>query len=1181
VKSVTHVTISNRQRTMVTGSVLGLALILGGLGGWLPLRPSAVALAFQGSDQPVIGAGIPQVGSAAPRSGLSNLKPGSLLFFPKYTSEANSPSRVNTLLTFTNTNPRDGVTVRLAYLHGCRVENRFLNLSGNQTQTLLASLESPGTTGSIIAFAVNRFGQPIQFNWLIGSASLRDSEGHEASYKAIAVAKRSGGAILSQTGSGENGMVDEVALLFNDQQYDRLPQVVALDHLQNQDPAQEAGPLSVARTDVTLLSPPPFLSDNLGLPLNVTAIAYDQSGRPYPQTIEANCGLSGQIDQWWTDPPLREFISPSRPGWASFAATSGGRVAPILGLSLSDGPSTTFHQARSMQVLRRVDSFTMRVPIIVPPGAAADVATVNQPPAVGNSLGASEMKAGSVLLFPRFTSGMYGTSRIVLTNTHPTQRARIRLILNGLAGTATTGEQILSLFPNQTTSIDPGEILADQKGWAIAIAIDARALPHNFNFLIGSSLVSNSDGQWNGYSPLAIAKNSSGAVARNTDVETSDLLFDDEQYDRLPSVLALNGLSSQVDHRGILGIARMSSDLSLAPNARGLIQISLIDAMMRSFAGVLSDIETTLSRLNVTASSPPIPLTGSILSGYQGWLRLTPSSPLLAWGSSQALVPFRAPAHFADFEGGFSGWTTPHILTTFPRFTTRTIALNPNNQAPIADYEAIEPFVEARTMEGTIVRLDGRVSVDPDPDDPLSYRWYDNDQLISTAAICDYRFSKGTHLIKLIVADGNEVTSEPKTHLLEVRDTTPPIISGIPAEITRFTTSQVGAGVNFTLPVAYDSVDGWVNISANPRPSSLFRLGRHTVTFTARDNSGNVATATMIVDVKAGGNFPQRGGEVGNKMPYLNNVNDQYLIPGTVRTYVLQAADPDNQPLTFQLLNAPSYARIDRIDPILKRAHLVMAPREGDQAMASQVRVVVRDSLGGTFTTLPFRMQLSDVENDETGSGVGPGGGGEGEDPEDPDEEEVEGPAKNRAPIARALPIPASVQATLKEGAVVKLDGSPSSDPDNDPMTYTWKDGATVIAEGAIVEAILAVGTHSITLTVSDGKGESSTTPPQAIEVLPRDLTVSSVTPARIVRGNITSMTIRGTGFNQQTDVQFECTSFCSGGSRVTITISSIDEDEIVLQARTTSSTPQGNRNLVVTNPGKATVRLTRSNFVN
>src|SRR5437868_6996764 len=71
--------------------------------------------------QPQVGPGIPQVGSNAPRSAASSSKPGSLLFFPKFTSEASRPNDVNTLLSITNTNPRDAATVRVFFVHDCTV----------------------------------------------------------------------------------------------------------------------------------------------------------------------------------------------------------------------------------------------------------------------------------------------------------------------------------------------------------------------------------------------------------------------------------------------------------------------------------------------------------------------------------------------------------------------------------------------------------------------------------------------------------------------------------------------------------------------------------------------------------------------------------------------------------------------------------------------------------------------------------------------------------------------------------------------------------------------------------------------------------------------------------------------------------------------------------------------------
>lgn len=163
---------------------------------------------------------------------------------------------------------------------------------------------------------------------------------------------------------------------------------------------------------------------------------------------------------------------------------------------------------------------------------------------------------------------------------------------------------------------------------------------------------------------------------------------------------------------------------------------------------------------------------------------------------------------------------------------------------------------------------------------------------------------------------------------------------------------------------------------------------------------------------------------------------------------------------------------------------------------------------------------------------------------------------------------------------MVRLDGSESSDPDGDPLTYVWKDNGVEIAEGAIVEVPLAVGQHSITLTVSDDKGGVGVSDAQSVEVLPRPLSVISASPAKIPQFNAITMTITGTGFTEGTQVRFDCTSFCQGGSQITVTINNIEEDTITLTARTTQRTPLGNRDCVVTSPNGTSVRLSRSNFV-
>ncbi len=51
------------------------------------------------------------------------------------------------------------------------------------------------------------------------------------------------------------------------------------------------------------------------------------------------------------------------------------------------------------------------------------------------------------------------------------------------------------------------------------------------------------------------------------------------------------------------------------------------------------------------------------------------------------------------------------------------------------------------------------------------------------------------------------------------------------------------------------------------------------------------------------------------------------------------------------------------------------------------------------------------------------------------------------------------------------LDGSGSSDPDGDPLTYSWSDGTSVVSTAASFTTALGAGTHTFTLTVDDGNG--------------------------------------------------------------------------------------------------------------
>jgi hypothetical protein len=79
----------------------------------------------------------------------------------------------------------------------------------------------------------------------------------------------------------------------------------------------------------------------------------------------------------------------------------------------------------------------------------------------------------------------------------------------------------------------------------------------------------------------------------------------------------------------------------------------------------------------------------------------------------------------------------------------------------------------------------------------------------------------------------------------------------------------------------------------------------------------------------------------------------------------------------------------------------------------------------------------------------------------------------NRAPVANAGP-DQTVQAGPSGTASVALDGSASSDPDGDPLSYRWAEGAVTLAATATAAISLPVGVHTITLTVTDPGGLSA-----------------------------------------------------------------------------------------------------------
>lgn len=81
---------------------------------------------------------------------------------------------------------------------------------------------------------------------------------------------------------------------------------------------------------------------------------------------------------------------------------------------------------------------------------------------------------------------------------------------------------------------------------------------------------------------------------------------------------------------------------------------------------------------------------------------------------------------------------------------------------------------------------------------------------------------------------------------------------------------------------------------------------------------------------------------------------------------------------------------------------------------------------------------------------------------------------QNRAPNALISSPADGVE--VEEDISITFDGSTSSDPEDDPLTYHWSTNSSgLIGTGPVIERYLPLGNHVVTLTVDDGQGNNAT----------------------------------------------------------------------------------------------------------
>lgn len=289
-------------------------------------------------------------GSAA--SIIGDQKPGSVLFFNRYTSSASNPTRENSTLNITNTNPTTAAFVRLFLVSGttCQTTELQFCLAAQETVSLLMSDFDPGVRGYAMAVATNVQGQPIQFNWLTGNVVVKQTASNVGgSYSsllgAVALAKRKDGAIANVNGLAE--------MIFDDVNYDRLPGQLAFDSV----------PSQVGAANLTVVSVYRPLTDLTAIPsaaVQITGWSKNSSGQVATSAgnLNSTCYSDVMMSTFRLQPTvINQFIPSGSTGW--FSASSAD-LMPLMGSQFNTGEFSGGNNARPLAFSAE---YKIRIPV--------------------------------------------------------------------------------------------------------------------------------------------------------------------------------------------------------------------------------------------------------------------------------------------------------------------------------------------------------------------------------------------------------------------------------------------------------------------------------------------------------------------------------------------------------------------------------------------------------------------------------------------------------------------------------------------------------------------------------------------------------------------------------------------------------------------------------------------------
>ncbi len=289
----------------------------------------------------------------------SDQRTGSVLVYGYYSSNMSSPALHNTQIRLTNTHETQDTAVRLYFVDGqsSSVFSLFVCVLPNQTLTLLMSETDPSVTGHIIAVAVNKTtGCPINFNYLVGGASIKLGSGHAANLGAVALAALATNLTACAAGN------TTATLNFNGTSYGRLPRLLILDNLASVKDGNDTR-LIITRVGGSLVG-------NAGGVGSISAKIYNGSRTAQDFSFNASTpqfvsSLSNNFPRLTTRLDL--FIPARQSGWVKlWTDANWGIIGSVMNLPTNIRTSNAFTGGFNLQQGALAGAVSLVVPIAVP-----------------------------------------------------------------------------------------------------------------------------------------------------------------------------------------------------------------------------------------------------------------------------------------------------------------------------------------------------------------------------------------------------------------------------------------------------------------------------------------------------------------------------------------------------------------------------------------------------------------------------------------------------------------------------------------------------------------------------------------------------------------------------------------------------------------------------------------------